>query len=361
MPDPTPAVDPAAAAPAAATPAATPAAAAPDPTPAAPTPDAPETLADLALKIQPQSTDPSQQTPATQPAEGQDQVVVPDPGQGDGTGDPAKPTDAKPDPGQVAEEVKDADILTNMGTQETPEATNARLQRDFGASQKEAMRMKKAIEGYESALEKQGLAVGFDEATGESTGVYATDKYNGGNSDAEAPKFSSLSEAQQTAMETDQDALMAFAYGRGKDAMTRIAPTVEKPIESISPEKETAVVKHMLSQVLDDGETKKYPNLEKNMGLIRQTLDMPYNKPLRAAFNAAPDTVLGLINASVDSTRSQLAQQAQLIIDAKKTEEQEAKDTPSPAPSLGGQPTIAPTGKAAERQTALEDAIRSIK
>lgn len=334
---------------------------APAATPAAVTPDAPKTLEELAWKLtgQTPSTDPSQQIPATQPDAGQ-APAAPGVGQGDGTGVPKAGTEAEPDKGQVAPVVSEEDILAALQPTVTPEAQAAHDKRDLGASRKEAMRMKKVIEGYEAVHEAQGTAVHFDETTGESAGIYATDKYNGGTSDADAPKFSSLSEAQQTALETDQDALMAYAYGLGKDAMTRIAPTVEKPIESISPEKEAAVVKHMLSETLDDGETKKYPNLEENMRMIRQNLDNPSNKALRAAYSVLPGIVLASLNASVDSTRSQLAQQAQLINDAKTKKEQDAIASPTPAPSLGGQPILNADGKPADAATALKQAIKAL-
>ena len=296
-----------------------------------------ETLDTASERLFGTKPDPSQ-TPTPQSTPGQ-APVAPGSVEGDDAGKPKVDTGNAPE-GQAAPEVKDEDVLAAMSPTETPEAALARTKREAGASRAEALRLKKVEDGSREVLKNQGLELVLDE-NGIVTGIAPTDKYNGGKSEEMMSlKFTELTEAQQTQFESDPQALIDHVLSHAKVGMTRVAPTVEKQIASISPEKEASVFDHVAGLVLEDGETKKHPNLALNKTIIHQMIDAPSNAELKAFYQQQPDLALALLDAQVDKTRMFLANKAQLIADTATKKKQEADSTPSPAPSGGGTPVI---------------------
>tara|TARA_R110002167_G_scaffold140238_4_gene327943 strand:+ start:1262 stop:2290 length:1029 start_codon:yes stop_codon:yes gene_type:complete len=280
-----------------------------------------------------------QTTPPTQPNYGQAQEA-PVIAEGDGTGKPAEGTAAAPIEGQANAEATDEDVLAAMSPTETPEQTLARTKREAGASREEALRLKKVDEGTREVLKNQGLDIVTDDS-GKVIGVAPNDKYNGGKSEEMmALKFTEMTEAQQTLFESDPQALINHVLNHAQTGMVRVAPTVEKPFASISLENEQVNFDHVAGLVLEDGETKKHPNLALNKAIIHQNINAPSNTALKAFYNQQPDLALSLLDSYVDKTRSLLAQKAQLLIDAKTNKKQEADATLSPAPGGGGAPVI---------------------
>ena len=92
--------------------------------------------------------------------------------------------------------------------------------------------------------------------------------------------------------------------------------------------------------MLSDGESKKHPNLAKNLPIIRQQVDAPSNKALREFYNQQPDLALALLDAQVDKTRSILMDRATAIAQAKTVKKKDADSSLSPAPAGGGEAVV---------------------
>jgi len=318
----------------------------PDPTPAPnssansdtpPVADGAQTLDTASNQLFGIKPDQSQTTPTPQSSDGQAKVA-PVKVEGDGTGKPAAATGTPP-AGQGEPEVKDEDVLAAMAPTETPEATLARTKREAGASRAEALRLKKVDEGTRTALKSQGLDLVLNE-NGEVVGFAPNAKYNGGKAENLSVKFTDLTEAQQTLFESDPQALIDHVLSQAKSALARVAPTIEKPFQSLSPEVEQATIDHVAGLVLEDGETKKHPNIVKNLTIIRQNINAPSNAALKEFYHRQPDLALTLLDSFVDKTRMLLAKKAQLIAETANKKKQVADSTLSPAPAGGGEAVI---------------------
>ena len=286
---------------------------------------------------------PSQSTPPVQSTTGQ-ASVAPDSGQGDGTGQPASNTEEAPTSGQADSEVTNEDVLAALSPTETPEQTIARIKRDAGASREEALRLKKVEDGTKEIFEKQGLQLVTDE-TGKVIGVAPTKNYNNGKAEkALSVKFTDFSEDDQVTFERDPQALIDHVLSHARNGMARVAPTVTEPVASLSPEAEKATFDHLAGSVLEDGTTKKHPNLELNREIIQQQIAAPSNKALKEFYHRQPDLAVALIDAHVDKTRRLLADKAQALVNDQKNKQQEADSTINTGPSGGGVPTIAADG-----------------
>ena len=290
----------------------------------------------------------TEQTPAPQSTDGQ-APVAPVSVEGDGTGKPVVPVTPAPD-GQAGE-VSDEDMLAAMAPTETPEAQLARVKREAGASRKESLRLKKVSDGATTALAEQGIDLVLDE-DGVVVGLSPNEKYNKGSAANLALKFTELTADQQEQFESDPQALIDHVLKTATSQLTRAVPTVEKRVSTISPEQEQEVTKYVAGLVLDDGETKKHPNLDKNMQFIRQQLDSPSNKALREFYNQQPDLAMALLDASVDKTRNILTAKATAIAAAKDLKKQDADTSLSPAPVGGGEAIVVAADATPEQQGA---------
>ncbi len=293
--------------------------------------------------------DQSKTTPTPQSPDGQ-APVAPVKAEGDDPVVPAKVTEGAPEPGQAPPEVKDDDVLAAMNLAESPEVELARTKREAGASRSEALRLKKVEEGIQEVLKKQGVELVMD-TNGNVVGTAPTKDYNGGASEAMSLKFTDMSEAQQNAFESDPQALIDHVLSQAKVGMTRVAPTVEKPFATISPEAEKSAFDHVAGLLLEDGETKRHPNLETNKNIIFQKINAPSNSALKEFYNRHPDEALAMINAQVDEARAILTARAQKLTDANNKKKQEANATLSPGPSGGGEAVIVPAGASLDEQS----------
>lgn len=355
---------------------ATPAAPAAPATPATPVTPAPETPAtpaepaatdvgfkfsDLktALSGEPPKTQSQVQTPAPQPTNGQ-APAAPAGGQGNESGAGNETTAAAPEPGQAAAKISEDDIFerTSNASSLAPEAQIAQQKRDLGASRKEAMRLKTRDDGHEALLKAQGLKAVFSDQ-GEPVGYVTTEGYNGGASQASAPKFSDLTEAQQSTFESDHDAFIKHVWGMATTATTRVAPTVKDAFDPISPEMKQSVIDHMTAAVEADGKTQIYPNFAENLRLIERHLDLPTNAPVKAASTQCTEVVMGLFNSMIEGTKLQMSQEHAAIKQAQTTKETGANNSPSPGPAGGGEAVIPLGGQSAnELQNQVRDELQ---
>jgi hypothetical protein len=305
-----------------------------------------DTASNQLFGIKPDADPSPAQTPTPQPTDGQ-APAAPTDGQGDGT-DATK--DGKPvDPKGQPTEPTDEDLLAAMSPTETPEAQTARLKREAGASRKEALRLKKVSDGAIERLAEQGIDLETDDE-GNVIGLSANEKYNKGEAANLSVKFSDMSEEQQEQFESNPQALIDHVLKQATSRLVRAVPTVEKRVSSISPEQEQSAIDHVAGLVLADGESKKHPNLEKNLPIIRQQIDAPSNSALRDFYNQQPDLALALLDAQVDKTRRILTDKASALAAAKDKKIQDANSSVSPAPSGGGEPVVVNANASVEEQ-----------
>ena len=285
-------------------------------------------------------------TPAPQPINGQ-APAAPTDGKGDGKGAPvvADPADPNGQPAEPSEE----DLLAALAPTETPEVQLARLKRDAGASRSEALRLKKVSDGLTAQLTDQGLDPVLDD-DGNVVGFSVNEKYNKGAAKDLSFKFSDFSSEQQEQFEAKPQALIDHVLKEATSRLARAVPTVEKRVSAISPEQEQSAAVHVAGLLLSDGETKKHPNLVKNMPIIRQQLDAPSNKALKEFYSQQPDLALALLDATVDKSRNILTAKASAIAAAKTVKIKDADSSVSPAPAGGGEPVVIPANASPEEQ-----------
>jgi len=298
----------------------------------------------------------SQSTPPTQSSPGQ-ASAAPGTGEGAASSEPQAPTSAAPDQGQAEGEPTAEDLLAAMGPTETQEEQLARTKREAGASRAEALRLKKVEDGLKGILKNQNLDLVLDD-DGNVAGIAPNDKYNGGKAaDAIALKFTDLSSEDQDRFESDPQALIDHVLGMAKTGLARVAPTVDKPVASLSPEAEETNFDYLANLVLEDGETKKHPNLTANKPIMKQLVNAPSNKALKEFFSLQPELAIALLDSHVDKTRQLLAARAQISKTAQERKQQEADSTISTAPANGGAPVISSNATPEEAGTAWGKAI----
>jgi hypothetical protein len=245
--------------------------------------------------------------------------------------------------------LSDEELLAALNPQETPEAQLARLKRDAGASRTEALRLKKVSEGLTERLTEQGLDPVLDD-DGNVVGFSTNEKYNKGAAQDLTVKFSDFTQEQQEQFEAKPQTLIDHVLKEANSRLVRAVPTVEKRVPPISPEAEQAAQLHVAGLLLPDGETKKHPNLVKNMPIIRQQLEAPSNKALKEFYSQQPDLALALLDAQVDRTRAILTEKAAAIKAAKTEKKQDADSSVSPAPAGGGEPVVVNANASVEEQ-----------
>ena len=292
---------------------------------------------------------PQSQPQTLQPDAGQAKLAAPDAGQGgEETGTTVDPNATVPDKGEAVTEPTSEEILAQLGTKETPDAKLARLEREGGASRKEALRLKKANEAYARILKEQALVPVADE---EGVPKHLAPGEGYGKGEDFGMKFADLSEEQQTRYEVDPQALIDLTINRAKKALIRVTPTVEKAVQPISQEREHAAIEFLSEVTFDDGETKKHPNLKANAATIEQYLAAPGNEALREFRNQSPELAIGMIDSYIETIKTLFFAKAKQNADeATKKKESEAANTFVPGPQGGGEPAIVDSNASPEDQ-----------
>lgn len=270
-------------------------------------------------------------------------------GEGDGatetkTGDkvsPEKGQEAKTGEEQKPTEIKAEDILSHLSHTESPEQKVARLERDYSASSKEALRLKGVNESLAETLTNQHIELVTD-AEGKVTGLAPAKGYLKDSATAEV-KFDSLSDEVQELFESDDpQAFIDKVLEKAKSSLVRIAPTVEKAIKQLSPERIAAATSYMKKAATIDG-LPKFKTFGKNVeyGENKSNLILDYlNAPgqpqsLKDFFNEAPEMAMELAHYRIEAAKTFSKNQAQASIDAQNKKEQESAETLHPGPSKG--------------------------
>ena len=307
----------------------------------------PATEATLMGKSPDVVTTPTVATPATQtisgatasPTDGKAASAAPTDGQPAEVkqGNPAK--QPLPSPEQVAADAKkaDDDLKSALGFAENPEQKQARLEREYAASSKESRRLTEANKKLSALLKEQGLDL--VEEKGVPVGFVPNKAYSKDIPDLDL-QFKNLTESEQEFFTEAPDKAIKMVLKRAKQAFVRVAPTIDRVIAPLSPERESEAVNFLVNDSYMTGE-KKHADIIENVGLIKQMFDAPVaNKALKEFRDQAPEMALEYINLKIRAAKQFLKDSAAKVLETQKQKENKASQVPDFGPSGGGSPSL---------------------
>ena len=223
---------------------------------------------------------------------------------GDGKGEGTKPADPPKGEGTAQEpEIKDEDLESALGFGETPEQKSARLEREYSASTKEALRLKKVADGLGELLQSQAIEVVTDEE-GVPIGLAPGKGFLKGNGDI-AVNFKALSEDEQALFDNDPQKAIDLVLDRAKSGLIKVAPTVESAIKPLSPERITAAIEHVKGMTDAAGEP-LLATFEQDLPLVDRMLKAPNApKALKDLHKAEPELAYELLSIEQKSREDQ--------------------------------------------------------
>ena len=257
-----------------------------------------------------------------------------DPSNPDTANEPTDPPDGQ-DP-----EVDDDELSTALKGDETAEAKLARLERDHGASSKEARRLGDTVKAYKKAFEAQGLKPVVKD--GEVSFV-PTEKYSDKPAITEV-KLADLPTAKLEALESgdieQMQPVIDELLKKQQESLVKPQPNLEKEPPAISDEQKAAVFEEMAAAV-DVNDEPKHENFEKNQKHIEAAVK---DKGLEVAFAENPEFIAELMNMYINDLRAKLIAKkkaAAATVTKKETDAQTSTatnvDNPSaPAPAKTG-------------------------
>lgn len=224
-------------------------------------------------------------------------------------------------------EIKDEDLVSRLMPKESDADSIARLKRDYSASSKEAMRLKKYSDSLLSLLREQSLDV--HEEDGIPAGLTIGKGYS---KDAKSIdiKFKDLSDEEKELFESEPQKAIDSILAKAKKALVRVAPTMEQPTKALSPERKAEAVNYVKELKELDGNS-KHQSFETNLPHIERLLASPsVPKALKDMMAQAPEFTLELLSRYIDGERSALLALA-------KKQKKETTDTPPLGPSSSAQ------------------------
>jgi hypothetical protein len=255
--------------------------------------------------------------------------------EGKETADPSKEQEAA---------ASDDELLAESTSEESADAKSERLERDLGASSKEARRLSVKDKAYTKALEAQGLKV--SEVDGEIQFV-PTDKYSDKAvitevliKDLPATAVDAFESGELDQIQPELDKLLK----KQADSLVRAQPTLEKEPTTISPEKKASVFEHMKSAANVD-DSPKHEKFELNQKFIEKVIQ---EKKLDALFAENPEFVSELLNDYTNKLRSAVSAKNKAAKDATDKKEKGAVADSELGVDGSGKPRAAKTGDAAK-------------
>jgi len=303
-----------------------------------------------------------------------DTVTISPPGAATAIPDASKSQD--PGPGQVAQsgqqttqqapaqaqspEVKAEDILKLSGFNVSPEEEAERLRREYGASSREAKKLNEQLKAVQKALaEEQGIDLIFDKES-KYQGLKANERYS-----KEAAKlefsFDELSDKQKQLFQDDPEKafkeVASMIEARARKALTRVAPTVDKFIEPVSPEKLRGIHDFLASRKDPLTGDAMYPEYAQAAPIMEQlATDPTLPKEVKDAINAHPSVMMELLYGRIVLAKQRAMQVAQKRAEQLKAKELEAQRAAQTSPTGAGSASIATSDAQATALKALRDA-----
>ena len=303
----------------------------------------------------------------TQANDGEAGVAAPEAGAGEGeAAEGAKAGEtATPNKGKAAEsgettttEIKAEDVLARLSPTETPEAKVARLERDYSASSKEALRLKGDNEDLAEIFASQNIEVVRD-AKGRPTGIAPTKEYGKGDPEVSVD-FNSLSNEVQALAEDNPQKFIDAVLNEAKSSLVRVTPTVEKAVKPLSPERVEQAESYLKGMLEPDG-TPTHPDFEKNLNVVRQYVNDPSKPQSFKDFVAqSPEMAYEYAQLKISATIAIMQREKQKTQEALAKKEQESADTAHPGPAGGGSPDISRSVDIAKIGSDLGDRIAAV-
>jgi len=238
---------------------------------------------------------------------------------------------------KVDEVVSDDDLKKHLGLSESPEQKVARLDREYAASSKESRRLTETNKKISELLKEQGLELAVE--NGVPVGFVPGKNYSKNAAEFDL-KLKDLSEDERALFETDPQKAVDAVIARAQKAFVRAMPTIDRMIQPVSPEREEAALNHLKSETWESGD-KKYPDFDKNIGLVKQIINAPnISKALKDFYNQEPEMATEYLLYRINAARTYVLDQARKIKETKEQKEKEARQTPSFGPHGGGTPTL---------------------
>ena len=231
----------------------------------------------------------------------------------DGSGEkPEGKTQDPPDPAQAKDTVvTDDEIIKNLGFGETPEVKAQRLERDYKASSKEAIRLATREKSIMDKLEAQGIKLSISE-DGKEVELFPTKGYKeSGKADAVKIDVKKLDDEDVVSLEsgdlTEIQKVVDKIIEKTKTALVRPLPTSDEPVQKLSDERVDLILSEMKDAVDLNG-SKSFPGIDKNVPFIKHMLnDETIPKAMRDAFHKHPREMSRWMNAVVMLEKGKLA------------------------------------------------------
>lgn len=256
-----------------------------------------------------------------------------------GTAAPAvgQPAQAAPAAGQAAQQAttdgqqaqKPAlsvqDILAAARPQRSPEDELELVKQQYGASSAEGKRLAAKLKAIQERLAEQGIELA-ETKDGQIAGFKANEKFSKDLAGLNPDELTLTAKEKELLNEDPEKAvksLVARLDGRYRQAFTRAAPTIEKVVEPVTPEKLQGVHKFLASRKDFDG-SPLYAEYEKDAPIVDQLIaDMP--EGVRNAFAGNEALLVQLQHANLTAIRARLEAQAQRKAAAAATKSETAK------------------------------------
>jgi len=270
------------------------------------------------------------------------------------TTSPEKGKEAGED-GKTTPEIKPEDVLAHLSPIETPEQKAARMDGLYKSSTTEALRLKGDNEAFADIFAGQNVEVVRD-AKGRPTGIAPGKGYGKGDPEVSV-KFDSLSNEVQEMAESDPQGFVDAVLNEAKSSLVRVAPTVEKAVKPLSPERVVEVETHLKGLVEADGSA-QLPEFEANLPIIRQYVNDPAKSQSFKDFVAQnPEMAYEFAHLKVAAAKTFLQTAAQKAQEALLKKEQESADTLHPGPAGGGSPALTSSADIAKIGSDIGDQI----
>lgn len=272
-------------------------------------------------------------------------------GKTDGEADAA--AKAAKQPGAKADEsIKDDDVLALFSPKETPDQELAKVKKQLSGSTKEALRLKKVNERLAELLAEQKIAL----VEGEDGIPADLAPAEGYLKDATATvKVDSFSDDERDLAASDPQKFADLVLAKAKKALVRIAPTVTKAIQPLSPERRESVEAHLSEQVFEDG-SPRFPEFKERLGVVRKLVDseMRSNPAYRDFFNQAPELAIESAFLKVQAAISHLRAAAARVEAEKSKKKDASRQTPDlPAGAGSGTPGLMGSGSTGQASAQL--------
>ena len=267
------------------------------------------------------------------------------------TGEPGQAPQTPPDPNQIP-------VLTaeHMAGTESPEQKLTRLERQYGDSSREAIRLNSVQKSLSALLKDRGLELQVDKETN-SVDFVLSKGAKGTATPSAKMDFQDLSAEDQALFSEDPQAAVNLVLGRANEvARTAIQPTASRLPEPAS-EIEHHTAKSFLRELKNADGSARYPMWDRFAGVIDQHLaDANTSKALKAFVASNPQLGNEVLYALAESQQVNIARMHANAMNVQTNRANGSSSVPSYGPMDAGSTQLVP-GQALQTPDNLGAAI----